>query len=471
MTRITLDTSRDIATVPLNMRILRTIDTPSGPATETSTGWFVAPYASLVNVGGQLRPNTGSTENAVNVASGKSYMLSRVAQGHKLVHDGNRNLDWDAPTDYWGGSPDIVKERYRSTTFFSTGYENDAFIFGGMGDDKVLQLSNAPSISTNGAGMAKWTTPNGSEQITFGVEEITFLDDTFSIDGIANAYQWIYAANNTDSFRVGQFNNLGDLSSNAIDFAYVHQAIGDWSTRATRVGKQWYYVEPGKTTAVDVPEYLIGQDTGYQFSSTGELLGEIPWTQQPGTANSSPPTSLPLPGNTSNPVTPTPPTFLTSPAKPQQPLTSAATPGVAGEGNTINITITGDGNTFGDIIIGVKDGRDRLRGTEGDDVITSNEGKDKLTGNAGADEFVIAGDGRDKVTDYNESEGDTLAVDKPLVNDLDSTELVVVESKPEFLDARDDSLVYREDKGKLFADGDMLARLKGSPELTAVEVV
>ena len=469
MTRITLDTSRDIATVPLNTRILRTIDTPSGPATETSTGWFVAPYASLVNIGGQLQPNTGFTENAVNVASGREYMLSRVAQGHKLVHDGNRDIDWAATTDYWGGAPDIVKERYLSTTFFSTGYENDAFIFGGMGDDKVLQLSNAPSISTNGAGMAKWTTPNGSEQITFGVEEITFLDDTFSLDGIANAYQWTYAANNTDSFRVGQFNNLGDLSSNAIDFAYVHQDIGDWSTRATRVGEQWYYVEPGKTTAVNVPEYLIGQDTGYQFSSTGELLREIPWEYRTGTTNLSPPISLPLPGDATNPVTPTPPTFY-QPAKPQPRFTSAATPSVAQASNTINITITGDGNTFGDIIIGVKNGRDRLRGTEGDDVITSNDGKDKLTGLAGADEFVIAGDGRDKVTDYDESEGDTLAVDKPLIKGIDS-ELVVVDSKPEFVATRDDSLVYREDTGKLYADGDLLAKLNGSPELSAVEVV
>ena len=118
----------------------------------------------------------------------------------------------------------------------------------------------------------------------------------------------------------------------------------------------------------------------------------------------------------------------------------------------------------------MKDGRDKLRGTEGDDVITSNDGRDKMIGNGGSDAFVIAGDGRDKITDYDETEGDTLAVDKPLVKGIDP-ELVITDSGKEFVAERSDSLVYREDKGKLYADGDLLAKLSGRPDLTAVEIV
>lgn len=453
MTQINLDTSRDIATVPLTTRVLRSVDTPAGPATETSRGWYVAPYASLINVNGVLKSNPITVENAVAVQSGRHWLVDRAPQGHELVHDGNRSEDQGGITDYWGSFPDRITERYLSTTFFSTGYEKDAFIFGGMGEDRVMQLSNAPTISTNEAGMAKWTTPNGSEQITFGVEEVTFLDETFSVNGLANRYEWEYNLTPGNTFRVAQFNELGDLSSrNAIDFAYVHTELGDWTSRATRVGSQWYVIEPGKTTAVSVPEFLIGQDTGYQFSSTGELLGEIPWstTESTFTLNPAP---APTP-ETGFPVAPAP----TAPAQPS-----------AG-GNTINITINGDNNTIGDIFIGVKNGRDKLTGTEGDDLLTSNRGRDVLTGGDGADDFVIAGDGRDKVRDYDEAEGDSLAVDEALVEGID-TELIISDTAREFRAERADALVYREDVGKLYSDGDFLAKLNGSPELSAVDIV
>ena len=136
------------------------------------------------------------------------------------------------------------------------------------------------------------------------------------------------------------------------------------------------------------------------------------------------------------------------------------------------ITINGDNNVIGigDIIIGVKDGRDRLKGTYGDDIITSNDGKDKLTGRAGADQFIISGDGRDKITDYDEAEGDTLAVDKPLLKGVDRV-LQIVDDREGFRVTRESNLVYREDTGKLFADGELLANLKGAPELSTVEVV
>lgn len=454
MTRITLDPATGVATVPYGTVTLRQLDTPAGPAIETSTGWFVAPYADYINNGGQLQPNPNRAENAVELSNRR--FRDGIAHDYEARYPG-----------YWNSHH--ITETYQNTTFYGTGYEGDRFVFGGMGTDQLLNLFPQPTIRTNELGMARIPTPNGSTITTFGVEDLAFASSEVGLSGMSTTYEWHYNdGENETSFMLAKVDNLSEVRpTNGIDAVVVDANISGLQN----IGGGWYVLTPGKTVPVAVPEYLIGNDTSYQFSSTGELLRELPWLPQQGTTQSS------------SPVSPTPPTVFTSPTEPQQHLTSAATPVLAPERqpdppepgpNTISVavTINGDNNVvgIGDIIIGVKDGRDRLKGTYGDDIITSNDGKDRLTGRAGADQFVIAGEDPDKITDYDEAEGDTLAVDKSLVKGLD-TVLQVVDDKEGLLVTQENNLVYREDTGKLYADGDLLAKLKGAPELSTVEMV
>lgn len=54
-------------------------------------------------------------------------------------------------------------------------------------------------------------------------------------------------------------------------------------------------------------------------------------------------------------------------------------------------------------------GNDRIFGEEGDDVIVGGEGKDRMRGDDGADTFVVEGeDGRDRIDDFDRSEGDVI---------------------------------------------------------------
>ena len=68
--------------------------------------------------------------------------------------------------------------------------------------------------------------------------------------------------------------------------------------------------------------------------------------------------------------------------------------------------------TYGDDLILGGEGRDRLRGGSGDDTLDGGAGQDNIGGGAGADTFVWGPDalqtGRDRVEDFNPSEGDVV---------------------------------------------------------------
>ena len=59
-------------------------------------------------------------------------------------------------------------------------------------------------------------------------------------------------------------------------------------------------------------------------------------------------------------------------------------------------------------VIDALSGRDTLTGSAGDDVLTGGRGFDRLTGGAGADHFVLTTPGRDRVTDFDPTEGDRI---------------------------------------------------------------
>ena len=138
------------------------------------------------------------------------------------------------------------------------------------------------------------------------------------------------------------------------------------------------------------------------------------------------------------------------------------------------INNSGDNNTFGDVFTSVNNGRDRLTGTEGDDVLVSNRGRDVLTGNSGADFFVINEDGRDKVTDFDETEGDKLLITSSTVTaEEDVTyDLIDVSSRKEVRSYQfTDNFVYLQGRGQLYYEGDLLAKLGQNTDLTEVTVV
>jgi serralysin len=54
-------------------------------------------------------------------------------------------------------------------------------------------------------------------------------------------------------------------------------------------------------------------------------------------------------------------------------------------------------------------GNDALDGGFGDDVLWGSRGDDLLTGGFGADTFFMNGGGTDRITDFDQSEGDRIA--------------------------------------------------------------
>ena len=79
-------------------------------------------------------------------------------------------------------------------------------------------------------------------------------------------------------------------------------------------------------------------------------------------------------------------------------------------------TITLDGGAGDDVLLG-NDGNEILLGGSGEDVLFDGAGNDILTGGADADLFIIGG-GDDRITDYNQAEGDI----------IDLSELVDIEA-------------------------------------------
>ena len=122
----------------------------------------------------------------------------------------------------------------------------------------------------------------------------------------------------------------------------------------------------------------------------------------------------------------------------------------------------------------------QIDGGSNNAITSSVEGRDVLIGvNNVADDFVIQGDGGDIIKKFNPSE-DTISLDSDLMGGLNSPDLHVITKKKQLRrhrDKRASELIYYQPKGKLFLDanqsesgwgeGGLIAKLKGSPELTS----
>lgn len=119
-------------------------------------------------------------------------------------------------------------------------------------------------------------------------------------------------------------------------------------------------------------------------------------------------------------------------------------------------------------------------------IVSSGAGKKKLRaleGNANEFRFELNGQfgqrNADRITGFDATEGDQLALDADVFDGLDDLDLVIVGSKRELSDKSNNSaaLIYFEPKGKLYFnqngdesgygdEGGLFAILKGGPELT-----
>lgn len=132
------------------------------------------------------------------------------------------------------------------------------------------------------------------------------------------------------------------------------------------------------------------------------------------------------------------------------------------------------------------DGRDQIDGGEGDDVLIGGAGADKLTGGDGADFFMFeqgpVASTADLITDFRQSDGDTLMIVKSAFAELASVGsvegLLLVANKVKALEA-DDVLLFDTGSKKFYYDADgngagkavLLATLTGVISLEASDIV
>ena len=105
---------------------------------------------------------------------------------------------------------------------------------------------------------------------------------------------------------------------------------------------------------------------------------------------------------------------------------------------------------------------EKVEGTEGDDLIADGRGRDKLIGGDGSDQFYFSGEEPfkkktvDKVVDFDAAEGDVVVIADEVIDSLDEDpEMAVADTKKELkqLSKEGYDLVYFEDKGHLYVDG------------------
>ncbi len=105
---------------------------------------------------------------------------------------------------------------------------------------------------------------------------------------------------------------------------------------------------------------------------------------------------------------------------------------------------------------------EKVDGTSGDDLIADGLGKDKLIGGDGADQFYFSGEEPfkkktvDKVIDFDPSEGDAIVIADEVIGDLaEDPTLAIADTKKDLkqLSKEGYDLVYFEDKGDLYVDG------------------
>ena len=105
---------------------------------------------------------------------------------------------------------------------------------------------------------------------------------------------------------------------------------------------------------------------------------------------------------------------------------------------------------------------EKVEGTEGDDLIADGRGRDKLIGGDGSDQFYFSGEEPfkkktvDKIVDFDAAEGDVVVIADEVIDSLDEDpEMAVADTKKELkqLSKEGYDLVYFEDKGDLYVDG------------------
>lgn len=137
-------------------------------------------------------------------------------------------------------------------------------------------------------------------------------------------------------------------------------------------------------------------------------------------------------------------------------------------GNEGNDTL--QGGTGSDTMFGGQ-GNDTLQGGDGGDSLLGDKGNDRLVGGEGTDTYVFtfAGDSdADTVVDYAAGEiislgGDTFS---ELGGDVEDTEFTLVGTDAERADA-DTPLVYVQETGELYFDGQLVATFLNNPDLSA----
>ncbi|NJR38350.1 MAG: calcium-binding protein [Leptolyngbyaceae cyanobacterium CSU_1_4] len=163
-----------------------------------------------------------------------------------------------------------------------------------------------------------------------------------------------------------------------------------------------------------------------------------------------------------------------------------------GTGNSLNNTITGNGNANvlegqagNDSLLG-QGGADVMRGGVGNDLLLGGKGKDVLTGGSGADMFVFdigssynqAAIGKDVIKDFA-IDLDRIVLDRTTFGNISKSDFAIVADN---IDAATSSklIVYSEATGKLFfnqngssagfGQGGYFATLQGAPSLTANDI-
>jgi Ca2+-binding RTX toxin-like protein len=131
-----------------------------------------------------------------------------------------------------------------------------------------------------------------------------------------------------------------------------------------------------------------------------------------------------------------------------------------------------------DVLLGFG-GRDIISGGSGNDLIAGSDGRDVLTGGPGADSFFYTNStqGRDRITDFQSSEGDTILIGAREFGGgltdglLDADQFVLGSAAGD----RNDRFIYDRQRGILFFDVDgsgsrdavAIAKFDNRPRLSA----
>lgn len=137
-------------------------------------------------------------------------------------------------------------------------------------------------------------------------------------------------------------------------------------------------------------------------------------------------------------------------------------------GNQGNDLLQGDGGS--DTMFGGQ-GNDTLQGGDGGDSLLGDKGNDRLNGGTGTDTyaFTYAG-GSDADTIVAFESGETIALGGDVFNalggDVEAAEFTLVGTEAERA-AADTPLVYVQETGELFFDGQLVATILNNPDLSA----